>query len=81
LSQLNFRRPNRYMLRAVAERHPGAASQPGSQMKITLANAEAALDEVQRDTDKLRSQELRKVIADYIEAQREVLKALRRKLH
>jgi predicted transcriptional regulator len=50
-------------------------------MKITLANAEAALDDVQRDTDKLRSQELRKAIADYIEAQREAIKALRRKLH
>jgi len=50
-------------------------------MKITLVNAEAALDEVQRDTDKLRSQELRKVIAEYIETQREALKALRKKLH
>lgn len=50
-------------------------------MKITLANAEAALDEVQRDTDKLRSQELRKVIAEYIETQREALRALRKKLH
>ena len=50
-------------------------------MKITLANAEAALDEVQRDTDKLHSQELRQVIADYIETQREALKALRKKLH
>ncbi|MHC2621932.1 hypothetical protein ACVIW2_003964 [Bradyrhizobium huanghuaihaiense] len=50
-------------------------------MKITLANAEAALDEVQRDADKLRSQELRKAIADYIEMQREALKAVRKKLH
>jgi hypothetical protein len=50
-------------------------------MKITLANAEAALDEVQRDTDKLHSQELRRVIADYIETQREALRALRKKLH
>lgn len=50
-------------------------------MKVTLANAEAALDEVQRDTDKLHSQELRKAIADYIETQREALKALRKKLH
>jgi hypothetical protein len=61
--------------------YSGAASQPGSQMKITLANAEAALDEVQRDTDKLHSQELRKVIAEYIETQRAALKALRKKLH
>ena len=50
-------------------------------MKITLSNAEAALDEVQRDTDKLHSHELRKVIADYIETQREALRALRKKLH
>ncbi|WP_194391920.1 hypothetical protein [Bradyrhizobium sp. CCBAU 51765] len=50
-------------------------------MKITLANAEAALDEVQRDADKLHSRELRKVIAEYIAMQREALKALRKKLH
>jgi len=50
-------------------------------MKITLANAEAALDEVQRDTDKLRSRELRKAIGDYIEMQREAIKALRRKMN
>jgi len=47
-------------------------------MKTTLANAEPALDEVQRDTDKLHSQELRKTIEQYIEAQKEALKALRR---
>ncbi|MBR0968764.1 hypothetical protein JQ554_32180 [Bradyrhizobium diazoefficiens] len=50
-------------------------------MKITLSNADAALDDVLRDTDKLHSQELRKTIAEYIEAQREALKALRKKLH
>jgi hypothetical protein len=50
-------------------------------MKITLANAEAALDEVLRDTDKLHSRELRKAIAEYIETQREALKVLRKKLH
>jgi hypothetical protein len=50
-------------------------------MKITLANAEAALDEVQRDTDKLHSQELRRTIAEYIETQREALRVLRKKLH
>ena len=49
-------------------------------MKITLAHAEAALDEV-RDSDKLHSEELRKAIANYIESQREALKALRKKLH
>lgn len=81
MSHLNFREQNLYTLRAAAERHSGAASQSGSQMKITLANAEAALDEVQRDTDKLHSQELRKAIAEYIEMQREALRALRKKLH
>lgn len=50
-------------------------------MKITLANAEAALDEVQRDTDKLRSRELRKTIEKYIEQQREQIKALRRMMN
>lgn len=50
-------------------------------MKITLANAEAALDEVQRDADKLHSRELRRAIEKHIEAQREALKALRRKLN
>ncbi|WP_298872286.1 hypothetical protein [uncultured Bradyrhizobium sp.] len=50
-------------------------------MKITLANAEAALDEVQRDVDKLHSRELRKAIEDYIEKQREQIKALRRMMH
>ena len=50
-------------------------------MKITLAHAEAAPDEVQRDSDKLHSEELRKAIANYIESQREALKALRKKLH
>lgn len=49
-------------------------------MKTTLANAEAALDEVQRDTDKLHSRELRKAIADY-EMQREAIKAIRRKMN
>lgn len=81
LRHLNFCGPIFYMLQAAAERHSGAASQPGSQMKITLANAEAALDEVQRDADKLHSQELRKAIAEYIETQREALKALRKRLH
>jgi hypothetical protein len=50
-------------------------------LKITLANADAALDEGLRDTDKLQSQELRKAIAEHIEAQRKALKALRKKLH
>ncbi|TWB49432.1 hypothetical protein [Bradyrhizobium sacchari] len=50
-------------------------------MKTTLANAEAALDEVQRDTDKLRSRELRKAIEKYIEMQREQIKALRRMMN
>ncbi|WP_275200149.1 hypothetical protein [Bradyrhizobium sp. CSA207] len=47
-------------------------------MKTTLANAEAALNEVQRDTDKLSSRELREAIAKYIEMQKEQINALRR---
>ncbi|WP_271574063.1 hypothetical protein [Bradyrhizobium sp. CCBAU 11361] len=50
-------------------------------MKITLANAEVALDEVRRDADKLHSRELREAIAQYIETQREAIKALRRKMN
>jgi chromosomal replication initiation ATPase DnaA len=76
LSHLNFRASNRYMLRAV-----GPFRNKGSRMNITLANAEAALDDVQRDADKLRSRELRKAIAEYIEMQREAIKAVRRKMN
>ncbi|GGI29758.1 hypothetical protein [Bradyrhizobium guangdongense] len=47
-------------------------------MKITLPNAEAALDQLQRDADKLHTQELRKAIEKYLEDQKEQLKALRR---
>jgi hypothetical protein len=47
-------------------------------MKTALAYAEAALNDVQRDTDKLRSREVRAAIEKYIEAQREQIKALRR---
>ncbi|WP_194464126.1 hypothetical protein [Bradyrhizobium sp. CCBAU 53340] len=50
-------------------------------MKTTLANAEAALDKVQQDTDKLYSRELRKALAEYIEKQREQVKALRRMMN
>jgi predicted transcriptional regulator len=50
-------------------------------MNTTLANAEAALDDVQRDVDKLRSRELRKAIAEYIETQRAAIKALRKKMN
>lgn len=50
-------------------------------MKITLANAKAARDDVQCDADTLHSRELRKAIEQYIEAQREAIKALRRKLN
>ena len=50
-------------------------------MKTTLANAEAALDEVQRDADKLHSRELRKALAEYIEKQREQIKAIRRMMN
>jgi hypothetical protein len=47
-------------------------------MKTTLANAEAALDEVQRDAYKLRSRELREAVEKCIEDQRKQIKALRR---
>ncbi|WP_167353982.1 MULTISPECIES: hypothetical protein [Bradyrhizobium] len=50
-------------------------------MKTTLANAEAALDDVQRDTRKLHSRELRAAIEKYIEEQREQIKALRRMMN
>ncbi|MBR0903735.1 hypothetical protein [Bradyrhizobium liaoningense] len=50
-------------------------------MKIALAYAEAALEEVQRDTDKLHSRELRDAIAKYIEAQRKQIKAVRRMIN
>ncbi len=53
----------------------------GHAMKTTLANAEAAREEVPRGSDEFHSQELRKAIAEYIELQREALKALRRKLN
>ncbi|WP_271614905.1 hypothetical protein [Bradyrhizobium sp. CCBAU 51627] len=50
-------------------------------MKLALAKAEAALDQVQRDADKLHTQELRKAIEKYIEDQKEQVKALRRMLN
>lgn len=50
-------------------------------MKTNLANAEAALDEVQRDTSKLHSRELRETIEKYVEKQREQIKALRRMMN
>ena len=50
-------------------------------MKTTLANAEAALDEVQRDARKLHSPELREAIEKYIEEQRAQIKALRRMMN
>ncbi|SDH89382.1 hypothetical protein SAMN05216338_1014154 [Bradyrhizobium sp. Rc2d] len=46
-------------------------------MKV-LADAEAALREVERDSDKLRSKELREAIQRHIHEQREAIKALRR---
>lgn len=52
-------------------------------MKTTPANvqAEAVPSVPLRDADKLHSRELRKAIAEYIEQQREAVKALRRKLN
>jgi hypothetical protein len=46
-------------------------------MKI-LADAEEALKEVERDANKLQSRELRQLIQERIQEQREAIKALRR---
>lgn len=46
-------------------------------MKI-LADAESALDDVERDSNRLRSKELREAIQQKIDEQREAIKALRR---
>ena len=64
------------MLRAIAAQLSGLVTELA--MRTTLANAEAALDEVQRDTRRLHSRELREAIEKYIEEQREQIKALRR---
>jgi hypothetical protein len=50
-------------------------------MKITLANAEAALHDVLNEVDQLQSQELRAALEKYIAALREQIKTLRRKLN
>jgi predicted DNA-binding protein len=67
------------MLRAIAEQLGCFVTE--LEMRTTLANAEAALDEVQRDTRKLHSRELREVIEKYIEEQRAHIKALRRMMN
>lgn len=46
-------------------------------MKI-LADAELALKEVERESNRLRSKELREAILQHINEQREAIKALRR---
>lgn len=79
LRHLNFRASVLYMLRAIAEQLIGFVTE--LEMRTTLANAEAALDEVQRDTQRLHSRELRKTIEKYIEEQREQIKALRRMMN
>jgi hypothetical protein len=53
-----------------------AALRDGS-MK-TLVNAEAALDEIEHDSNKLRSKEVREAIRQYICEQRRAIKELRR---
>ena len=52
-------------------------------MKIALANveAEAIPDIALCDADRLHPRELRKALAEYIETQREAVKARRRKLN
>jgi predicted DNA-binding protein len=67
------------MLRAIAEQLSCFVTE--LVMKTTLTNAEAALDEVQRDTRKLHSRELREIIEKYIEEQRQHIKALRRMMN
>ncbi|MET4803027.1 hypothetical protein ABIA96_005628 [Bradyrhizobium sp. LB11.1] len=67
------------MLRAVAEQLSCFLTELA--MNATLTNAEAALDEVQRDTRKLHSRELRETIEKYIEEQREQIKALHRMMN
>lgn len=79
LRHLNFRASVLYMLRDVAEQLSCFVTE--FTMRTTLANAEAALDEVQRDTRKLHSRELREVIEKYIEEQRDQIKALRRMMN
>jgi len=79
LSHLNFRTAVFYMLRAVAKQPSCFVTELA--MKTTLANAEAALDEVQRDTRKLHSRELRETIEKYIEEQRAQIKVLRRMMN
>jgi hypothetical protein len=50
------------------------------QMKI-ITDALALCEEVIRDCKKLRSKELRQLIEDYVNAQKEALEALRRKVN
>jgi len=50
-------------------------------MKIMLPNAVATLDQLQRDADKLHTQELRKAIEKYLEEQKEQIKTLRRMMN
>jgi hypothetical protein len=49
-------------------------------MKI-ITDALALCEDVIRDCKKLRSKELRQLIEDYINAQKETLEALRRKVN
>ncbi|MGY3506987.1 MULTISPECIES: hypothetical protein [unclassified Bradyrhizobium] len=44
----------------------------------TLSEAEAALKEMERDADKLRSRELRELVRECIEEYRQIIKTLRR---
>lgn len=50
------------------------------QMK-NITEALALCEEVIRDCKKLRSRELRQLIEDYVNAQKEILEALRRKVN
>ncbi len=50
-------------------------------MKITLANAEAALDDMLSEADQLHSRELRAALEKYIAALRAQIKTLRRMMN
>jgi hypothetical protein len=47
----------------------------------TLADAEAALERIERSAEEVPGQERRKALLEYIEAHREVIKVLRRRLY
>ncbi|WP_339033792.1 hypothetical protein WHZ78_18460 [Bradyrhizobium symbiodeficiens] len=47
----------------------------------TLADAEAALERIERVAAEVKDQERREAVLEYIDAHREVIKVLRRRLY